>query len=76
MSTTAAPVPAALGALADLGLYQSMSLSYSTYEFQLPWLQVGIAAALIAAVIAVSVAYALRRCRASSVVGALRDDAV
>ena len=64
-----------LAAFATFGLYQAMMLSYSTYEFTLPWLQVGVSVAVVAAVILMSVAYALRRTRAASVVEALREDA-
>ncbi len=65
-----------LAALASLGLYQAMALSYSTYEFQLPWAQVGVSIVVVLAVIGVSVAYALRRAGAGSVVEALRADAL
>lgn len=64
----------AVAALASFGLYQSMMLSYTTYEFSLPWLQVGIAVVVVAAVILASVAYALRRTNAASVVDALRAE--
>ena len=66
----------ALAALASVGLYQAMALSYSTYEFQLPWPQIGGSLAVVLAVILVSVAYALRRCDSSHVVEALRTDAL
>ena len=66
----------ALAALASVGLYQAMALSYSTYEFQLPWPQVGASLVVVLAVILVSVAYALRRCDSSNVVEALRADAL
>lgn len=63
-----------LAAFASFGLYQSMALSYSTYEFQLPWLQIGVSAAIVLVVILVSVAYALARTRAASIVEALRAE--
>ena len=66
----------ALAALASVGLYQAMALSYSTYEFQLPLPQIGISLVVVLAVILVSVAYALRRCSSSNVVEALRTDAL
>ena len=53
-----------------------MMLSYSTYTFTLPWLQIGLSVIVIAAVILVSVVYALRRSRTASVVESLRDDAI
>ena len=61
---------------AAVGLYQSMALSYATYEFGLPWLQIGISAAVIVAVILASVAFALHQARSSSIVDALRADAL
>ncbi|WP_297034986.1 ABC transporter permease [uncultured Enorma sp.] len=63
-----------LAAFASFGLYQAMALSYSTYEFQLPWLQIGVSAAIVLVVILVSVAYALARTRAASIVEALRAE--
>ena len=66
----------ALALLVSFGLFQSMMLSYSTYTFTLPWLQIGLSVIVIAAVILVSVVYALRRSRTASVVESLRDDAI
>ncbi|MBM6777917.1 ABC transporter permease [Collinsella tanakaei] len=66
----------AIAALATFGLYQSMVISYSTYEFSLPWPQVGISVLAVAVVIAASVAYALARNRSWSIVESLRDDAI
>lgn len=62
--------------LASFGLYQSMMLSYSTYTFRLPWAQVALSFALVAGIILVSCAYALTKSRSSSVVEALRTDAI
>lgn len=64
----------ALALIATFGLYQSMMLSYSTYEFTLPWLQVAVAVTVVFAVILASVAYALARTRAASIVDALRTE--
>lgn len=64
----------ALALIASLALYRSMAISYSTYEFQLPWMQIGFALAAVIAVILASVMYALRRTRSASVFEALRDD--
>lgn len=64
----------ALALAVSLGLYRSMSASYPTYEFQLPWVQIGVSVAVVAAVIVASVVFALRRSGASSVAGALRGD--
>ena len=66
----------AVAALASYGLYQAMALSYSTYEFSLPWLQVGVSVAVVLVVILVSVVYALRRAGSSNLVEALRADAL
>ena len=69
-------IGSALALLVSWGLYQSMMLSYSTYEFHLPWVQIGIAVVVVIAVIVASVMYALRRTRTASVVEALREDTV
>lgn len=66
----------ALAALATLGLHESMRLSFSTYEPALPWMQIGASVAIVLVVILASVAYALMRSRTSSVVEALREDAI
>lgn len=57
-------------------LYRTMIDAFTTFSFALPWLQVGTAAGIVLIVILVSVVYALHRCRAASVVEALRDDAI
>ncbi len=54
----------------------AMQQSFSTFTTSLPWPQVGISAGVVLAVILVSVAYALHRCRVASVVEALREDAI
>lgn len=69
-------IGSALALFVSWGLYQSMMLSYSTYEFHLPWVQIGIAVVVVIAVIVASVMYALRRTRTASVVEALREDTV
>ena len=66
----------ALALVVTFGLFNSMMLSYSTYEFELPWTQIGVSVAVVLAVILASVAYALRRASASNVVEALREDAI
>ncbi len=66
----------ALAVIVSFGLYQSMMLSYSTYEFTLPWLQIGLSVIVIIAVILISVVYALHRSSASSIVESLRADAI
>lgn len=63
-----------LAACATYGLFQAMMLSYSTYEFTLPWVQIGMSAVVVVGVIVASVVYALHRCRTSSVVEALRTE--
>lgn len=57
-------------------LGRAMGGSFVTFTMQMPWLQVALSAGIVLAVILVSVAYALHQCRASSVVEALRDDAI
>ena len=64
----------ALALVSNVGLYEAMALSYSTYEFALPWPQIGLSVVAVLAVIAVSVTYALRRCGAAGVLEALRSD--
>ena len=65
-----------LAAVAAVFMYQAMQLSFSTYQFGLPWLQIALSAAVVLVVVLVSVVYALRRSRSSSVVEALREDAI
>lgn len=69
-------IGSALALFVSWGLYQSMMLSYSTYQFHLPWVQIGIAVVVVIAVIVASVMYALRRTRTASVVEALHEDTV
>jgi len=55
-------------------LYRAVSLSISGLAFVLPWGYVALAFAMTAVAIGVSVAYGMRRCKADSVVEALRMD--
>ncbi|WP_139652371.1 ABC transporter permease [Raoultibacter phocaeensis] len=70
----------AIGLAVALGatylLYWAVNLSFTGLVFALPWGYVGVAVAVVLAVLALSVAFALRRSHASSVVDALRADAV
>ena len=66
----------ALALLATFGLYQSMMLSFTNYEFTLPWAQLGLSVLVVLIVIGASVAYALHRSGSSNVVEALRQDAI
>ena len=66
----------ALATVVTLWLYRSMTLSYSTYEFELPWPQIALSIAVVLAVLVASVAYALRRTHAMNVVEALRTDSL
>ena len=66
----------ALACAVELLLTQAMRQSFTTYAFELPLLQVALAAALVLGVIVISVAYALKRSRAASIVDALREDAI
>lgn len=65
-----------LALLASYGFYQAMMLSYSTYEFQLPVVQIAVSLAVVLAVIVVSVVYALRKSQSENIVEALRADAI
>lgn len=62
--------------LATYGLYRATSLAFAGLAFELPWGYVGAAAAMVLAVLALSVAYALHRSHASNIVEALRTDAI
>ena len=70
----------AIGLVAALGatylLYRASSMSFTGLVFGLPWAYVGIAVAVVLIILALSVVFALRRSHASSVVDALRADAV
>ncbi len=66
----------ALAGVVAVLLSYAMELSFTTFELELPWAQTAIAAAVVLAVILVSVVYALHRSHAASVVEALREDAI
>lgn len=70
----------AIGLVAAVGatflLYRASSMSFTGLAFSLPWAYVGLAVAVVLVVLGLSVAFALRRSHASSVVDALRADAV
>ena len=66
----------ALALLASFGFYQAMMLSYSTYEFQLPVVQIAVSLVVVLVVIVVSVVYALRKSQSENIVEALRADAI
>lgn len=70
----------AIGLVAATGatylFYYGSSMSFTGLSFTLPWASVGLAVAVVLLVLALSVAFALRRSHASSVVDALRADAV
>ena len=51
-------------------------MSFEGLSFVLPWGHMAVAAALVGAAMALSVAYGLHRCRMDSVVEALREDAI
>ncbi|OUO91427.1 ABC transporter permease [Gordonibacter sp. An230] len=57
-------------------LFQATSLAFAGRAFSLPWPYVGAAVGVVLAVLAMSVAYALVRTRAGSIVEALRTDAI
>lgn len=66
----------AAAAAATYGLYRATSLAFAGLSFDLPWGHVGAAVAIVGAVLALSVAYALRRSHAASIVDSLRSDAI
>lgn len=57
-------------------LYQVTAQSFAGLAFTLPWSYLGAAVAVVLVVLALSVAYALHRARAGSIVEALRTDAI
>ena len=57
-------------------LHRATSLAFEGLAFSLPWAYVGAAVGMVLAVLALSVAYALVRARAGSIVEALRADAI
>lgn len=66
----------AAAALATYGLYRATSLAFAGLAFALPWGYVAAAVAIVGAVLALSVAYALHRSHAASIVDSLRSDAI
>lgn len=57
-------------------LYQALGIAFEGIGFSLPWAYIGAAVALVLVVLAISVAFALRKSHAANVVEALRADAV
>lgn len=57
-------------------LYQALGIAFEGIGFSLPWAYIGAAVALVLVVLAISVAFALRKSRTANVVEALRADAV
>ena len=66
----------ALAVLVAWALYQALGIAFEGVGFTLPWLYVGAAIALVLAVLAISVLFAVRKSRTTNVVEALRADAV
>ncbi len=64
-----------LAALACLGFYQALGLSFAGASFTMPWAHVVAAALVAVAVLAASTAFALGRIRSGSIVETLREDA-
>ena len=56
-------------------LYQALGIAFEGVGFTLPWAYIGAAVALVLVVLAISVAFALRKGHAANVVEALRSDA-
>ncbi|RNM41940.1 ABC transporter permease, partial [Eggerthella sinensis] len=57
-------------------LFKATSLAFAGLAFTLPWGYVALAAGIVCAVLALSVAYALHRSHAASIVESLRSDAI
>lgn len=66
----------ALAVLVAWALYQALGIAFEGVGFTLPWPYVGAAIALVLAVLAISVLFAVRKSRTTNVVEALRADAV
>lgn len=66
----------ALSLVVELYLWQAMSLSVSGLAPAIPWAHIAMAFALVVAVLAASVIYALRKSNAMNLVEALRADAL
>ena len=62
--------------VANWALYQATSRSFVGISFTMPWAYVGVACALVLAVLGASVAYALHRSHAMNIVEALRAEAL
>ena len=65
-----------LAGAVDLAIAAAMSSSFTTFTPVVPWANLLAAAALVIVVILISVAYALQVNRASSIVDALREEAI
>ena len=57
-------------------LYLATTQAFAGLAFALPWPSIGAAVAVVLAVLALSVAYALHRARTNSIIEALRTDAI
>lgn len=66
----------ALAMLVSWAMWRAMQDSFIDLGFAVPWGYIGIAAAGTLVVLALSVAYALRRTRAQNLVETLRQDAL
>ena len=66
----------ALALVVELALWRAMSLSVSGLAFVVPWSHLALAFAVVVAVLAASVAYALRKTHALDLVEALRSEAL
>ena len=65
-----------LSLLVELFLWKAMSVSVSGLSFVVPWGHLALAFVVVVAVLAASVAYALRKTHATSLVEALRSEAL
>ncbi len=66
----------ALSILVSFLLYRMIALSMDGIAFTLPWGYLGLAVALTAVAMVISVAYGMHRCKADNVVDALRAESV
>lgn len=69
-------IGAVLSLLVELFLHRAMILSVSGLAFEVPWGHIALAFVVVVAVLAASVAYALRKTHAMNLVEALRADAL
>lgn len=65
-----------LAGITTYAIYYASSFSFASIGFTMPWAYVGIALAVTLAILAISVAFALRKAQSGSIVDALRAEAL